>query len=45
MLRYLILHYFNDALVAVSLFNVALIDAVILDVKLFSVALVNAALC
>ena len=45
MLHYLILRYFNDAVVVVPLSNVALFEAVPFDVALFNVTLFTVALC
>ena len=43
MLYYLMVHYFNDALAVVELFNVALFDVVLFDAALFNVALFTVA--
>ena len=44
MLHNLILHYYNDSLVAVAIFNVALFDFLHFDVALFNIALFTVAL-
>ena len=47
--HYLMLHYFNDAPVAVALFNItiftALFDVALLNISLVTVALPNVAFC